>query len=145
MRPVRNWACKFRTLPIALLIVVALMQIALARSAGLSPWSGGGFGMFSTLDHGSRRHLHTFVLRSGLRREVIPPRDREDEIRRALAFPTDRRLRALATVLAETPTPDHGPATAVQVQVWHTRFDRETLTPTNQILSEFVLQLENEG
>jgi hypothetical protein len=101
--------------------------------------------MFSTLDHGSRRHLHAFVLRPGLRREVIPPRGRADEIRRALAFPTDRRLRDLATSLAKTPTPDHGPATAVQVQVWHTRFNRETLTPTNQILSEFVLQLENEG
>jgi hypothetical protein len=145
LRPVRYWACRFRTLPIALLIVVAFIQIALARSAGLSPWSGGGFGMFSTLDHGSRRHLHTFVLRPGLRREVIPPRDRADEIRRALAFPTDRRLRDLAISLAKTPTPDHGPATAVQVQVWHTRFDRESLTPANQILSEFVLQLENEG
>lgn len=145
MRPRRNWACKIRTLPIALLIVVALIQIALARSAALSPWSGGGFGMFSTLDHGSRRHLHAFVLRPGLRREVIPPRALADEIRRALAFPTKPRLRALATSLAKTPTPDHGPATAVQVQVWNTRFDRETLTPANHILSEFLLQLENEG
>jgi len=101
--------------------------------------------MFSTLDHGSRRHLHAFVLRPGLRREVIPHRALADEIRRALAFPTEPRLRALATSLAKTPTPDHGPATAVQVQVWNTRFDRETLTPTNHILSEFVLQLENEG
>jgi len=51
-----------RAFPIILLIAVALHQIFLARSAALSPWSGGGFGMFSTLDHGSRRHLHTFVL-----------------------------------------------------------------------------------
>jgi hypothetical protein len=111
----------------------------------MSPWSGGGFGMFSTLDHGSRRHLHAFVLRPGLRREVIPPRALADDIRRALTFPTDARLRALATRLAKTPTPDHGPATAVQVQVWNTRFDRETLIPANHILREFVLQLENES
>lgn len=145
MRSVQNWAYRCRALPIALLTVVALIQIALANGAALSPWSGGGFGMFSTLDHGSRRHLHTFILRPGLRREVFPPRAMAAEIRRALTFPSDPRLHALATQLAKTPTPDHGPPTAVQVQVWHTRFDRGTLTPANQILSDFVLQLENEG
>jgi hypothetical protein len=123
------------------LIIVALYQIALVQSASLSPWSGGGFGMFSTLDHGSQRHLHAFVLRPGLRREIIPPESSADEIKRALTLPTDARLRALAQTFAETPTPDHGPATAVHLQVWQTRFDPETLTPMSHILREFVLPL----
>jgi hypothetical protein len=129
-------------LPIALFIIVALTQIALAHRAALSPWSGGGFGMFSTLDHGSRRHFHAFILRPGLRREVVPPPALADEIRRALTLPTDARLGALAGALAKTPTPDHGPATGVQIQVWHTRFDSETLTPIGHVLREFVLPLE---
>jgi hypothetical protein len=132
----------FRTLPIALLVIVALHQIALTRITGLSPWSGGGFGMFSTLDHGSRRHLHAFILRSGLRREVVPPAALADEINDALTFPTDASLSALARNLAGTPTPDHGAATAVQIQVWHTRFDPETLTPMSLLLREFILPLE---
>jgi hypothetical protein len=131
-----------RMLPIALLIVVALHQISLAHRAALSPWSGGGFGMFSTLDHGGRRHLHAFVLRPGLRREVVPPPALADEIKRALTLPTDVRLGALAGALAKTPTPDHGPLAGVQIQVWHTRFDPETLTPISQLLREFVLRLE---
>lgn len=123
-------------------MIVAIHQIALTRITALSPWSGGGFGMFSTLDHGSRRHLHAFILRSGLRREAIPPATLADEINRVLTLPTDASLRALARNLAETPTPDHGAATAVQIQVWHTRFDPETLTPMSSLLREFILPLE---
>jgi hypothetical protein len=91
----------FRVFPIALLIAVALHQIFLAQSAALSPWSGGGFGMFSTLDHGSRRHLHTFVLRPGLRREIVLPDVHADEIKRALTLPNDARLRRLARIVSE--------------------------------------------
>lgn len=137
--------CVFRTLPIALLIIVALHQITLAQTTGLSPWSGGGFGMFSTLDHGSRRHLHAFILRPGLRREIMLPANLADEIERALTLPTPSRLRSLAHALAEISTPDHGPTVAVQIQVWHTRFDPETLTPTGSLLREFVLRLEDEN
>lgn len=134
-----------RALPIVLLIVVALFQIALTHYSALSPWSGGGFGMFSTLDHGSRRHLHAYVLRPGLRREIIPPEALAEEIRRLLTLPTDARLRILAKALVTTPTPDHGIATAIQIQVWQTRFDSETLTPSSQILREVVMQIEAEG
>jgi hypothetical protein len=129
-------------LPIALLVVVATCQIALVQVAGLSPWSGGGFGMFSTLDHGSQRHLHAFLVRPGLRREVLPPASLVDAVKRALTLPTDARLHALAGALAEIPTPDHGDATAVQVQVWRTRFDSETLAPTSHILRDYVVPLD---
>ncbi len=134
-----------RTLPMALLFIVAAYQVALAHVAALSPWSGGGFGMFSTLDHGSRRHLHAFIVRPGLRREILPPAALADEVKRALTLPSEARLRALAGALAEIPTSDHGAAAAVQVQVWHTRFDSETLTPTSYILRELVLPLETAG
>lgn len=101
--------------------------------------------MFSTLDHGSQRHLHAFILRSGLRREVLPSPALADEIKRALTLPSDARLRALAGKLAEIRTPDHGSVTAVQIQVWHTRFDSETLTPRSLLLREFVLPADDEN
>ncbi len=131
-------------LPVLLLVGVAASQLTLAHREALSPWSGGGFGMFSTLDHRSRRHVHAFVLRPGLRREVALPATLRRDLLRALTLPTESRLRRIAVALAETPTPDHGPATAVQVQVWSTRFDPETLTPSGHILRELVHRLEDE-
>ena len=130
------------TLPVLILIVAAGVQVLLARTQALSSWSGGGFGMFSTLDHGTRRHLHTFVVRPGLRREVLPPARLNEEVARALTLPSEARLRSIGLALADTPTPDHGPPTAVQVQVWSTRFDPETLTPSGHILRELLLPLD---
>ncbi len=134
-----------RALPIVLLIVVASLQYALVRGAALSPWSGGGFGMFSTLDHGSRRHLHAFIVRPGLRREVILSRAHADQVKRALALPTRARLADLAGIVAEIPTADYGPARAVQIQVWNTHFGPQTLTPVSRVLREFVLPLDHEN
>ena len=39
----------------ALLVAVASTQIALSRTFDLTAWKGGGFGMFSTLDHAGYR------------------------------------------------------------------------------------------
>jgi hypothetical protein len=121
-------------LPPVLLVAVAVHQIVLARSQGLSAWSGGGFGMFATLDAGSTRHLHAFVLRPGVRREVRPSEAMTDDVLRMLTLPSASRLRAVAEELARLPTPDYGPARAVEMQVWHTHHDPETLAPASRIL-----------
>jgi hypothetical protein len=128
------WARRLRILPGALLILVASQQILLAHTSGLSAWSGGGFGMFSSTDAGATRHLHAFVRRPGLRREIRPPRSLAEKVQRVLTLPSDANLRALAAEIADVPTPDHGPTTAVELQVWHTRFDPKTLTPKARIL-----------
>ena len=127
---------RWRVAP-ALLLAVALVQLALARGAGLSPWSGGGFGMFSTADAGGRRHVHASVLRPGLEREVAVPPERSDDLLRLLAFPTRARAEGLARALTALPSPDYGPASAVRIQIWRTRFAPETLAPSNQIVREF--------
>lgn len=142
MNALRAWVRWLRWLPSLLLVAVALHQIFLVRDAQLSPWLGGGFGMFSTSDVGPARHLHAFVLRPGIDREVSPPPRLEDAERRALALPSDSNLRALALELAGEPTPDHGRAEAVRIQVWRTRFDPETLAPRSRILRELELSLE---
>lgn len=132
-RAARQWPV-LRWLPSAVLVAVALHQIALTRTTGLSPWSGGGFGMFASADSGSARHLHVFVHRPGLRRELDPPPSLAEEVQRALTLPSDANLTRIARALAEVPTSDHGPATSVEVQVWHTRFDPPDLTSSGHIL-----------
>lgn len=42
-----------------LLTAVALRQIVLVHAAGLSPWHGGGFGMFASVDRDERRVVTT--------------------------------------------------------------------------------------
>jgi hypothetical protein len=121
-------------LPSLLLVIVALHQIWLARTEALSPWSGGGFGMFSTTDAGPTRHLHALLVRPGLLRSVVPPPELEGLTRRALALPSESHLRDLALALADTPTPDPGPATAVRVQVWHVQHEPHTLAPRGRLL-----------
>ena len=46
----------------AVLCAVAAMQFGYARFATLSPWKGGGFGMFSTVDSPGARFLRIYLL-----------------------------------------------------------------------------------
>jgi len=138
----RSWQRWARFLPALLLVGAAAHQIFLANTAGLSPWSGGGFGMFSTTDAGASRHLHAFVMRPGIQREVRIPEGLQDWERRVVTLPSDANLRAFALALADLPTPDHGPATAVRIQVWHAEFDPISLVPMGRILRSLDVSLE---
>jgi hypothetical protein len=135
---------RVRILPSALLIGVALHQIFLVETQGLSPWSGGGFGMFSSVDAGSTRHLHAFQIRPGIHREVRPPESLDDEVRRMLTLPSPQRMRDVAIALAEVSTRDHGAPASILIQVWHTRYDPDTLVPTGDILREFEMPLDHD-
>jgi len=137
-RGYRRVAC---ALPGLILAAVAIRQIWLVAHAGLSPWSGGGFGMFSTTDAGPTRHLHAFVLRPGLLRELTLPSALDTRVRTALVLPSDANLRALAREVAALPTPDHGPASGVRIQVWQVRHDPVTLAPSSRLLRGFELPL----
>jgi hypothetical protein len=121
----------FWYLPSVLLLIVAGNQLRLVATTSLSPWWGGGFGMFSTTDAWATRHLHIFAIRPGVRRELdIPPALRK-KVEQVLVLPSDAQLRTLAYEFADTPTPDEGPLEAIELQVWATHFDPETLTPSS--------------
>jgi hypothetical protein len=84
-----------------LLAAVASFQLYLARTTLLTPWKGGGFGMFSTVDAPSARFLR-IVLETADGKEIrvgVP-----DTLRRqaavARAAPSDRRIEALGRALA---------------------------------------------
>ena len=135
------WVRHMRVLPSAILVAVALHQLQLAHAAGLSAWSGGGFGMFSTTDAGATRHLHAFQIRPGVVRELTLPDSLDDLRRRALTLPSESNLRKLAAAVASLPAPDHGAPTAVRIQVWRTRFDSQTRAPSSHIVGALELPL----
>jgi hypothetical protein len=127
-----------RLLPIALLIVVASVQIALARTAALTPWKGGGFGMFSTLDHGVFRRIDVVIDAPGRSEGLIMPASLEATAARAAACPTDWLLRTLSEGIASRERRHARPVTRVTLTVWATDFDRGTLLAADRPVRTFV-------
>ena len=92
----------------AILVLVATNQLVLASTTDLTPWRGGGFGMFSTTDNHDQRFLRiTAVTDTGgeipvdarALLDTDPPL--RDAFVRARARPTTGNLDALAAALAE--------------------------------------------
>lgn len=83
-----------------LLVLVASVQFVVAQSGELSPWKGGGFGMFSTVDSPDARFLRIYLVDDGERIPVLLPARAEGEWLRGRTFPTDDRLRRIAQIVA---------------------------------------------
>lgn len=132
-----------------LLSVVAVGQHVLATASTLSPWKGGGFGMFSTVDAPVARFVRAHVVAGGVEYAVDPPPALAARVRIVRAWPRQgnvddlaRRLARLrwtaadfghavptaAPVSSQEPSADEEPpeplaVESVRVAVWRYRFD----------------------
>jgi len=77
-----------RGLPAMILVMVALLQIYLTQTANLSPWKGGGFGMFGAIDAPAMRAIQA----EGLDQDGKPI---QLDVYSALDDRTIRRIRTL--------------------------------------------------
>ena len=127
-----------RHLPALVLAVVALVQIVLVRTVDLMAWKGGGFGMFSTLDHGAYRGVDVVVEGPERSEAMAVPPSLETDAARAAACPVDRLLRGLAEGVAARERRHDRAVTRVTLTVWRTDFDRTTLRATERPLRTFV-------
>ena len=94
----------------ALVIAVAATQHYFAHTQNLTPWKGGGFGMFSTIDSRATRIVECSLIRKvGDREELVrvpipsvvqPVRDAVSDIK---SLPTQARVDDLAYNLARLP------------------------------------------
>ena len=131
------WVQRVQALPVVILLCVAVNQAQLVFNEGLSPWSGGGFGMFSTTDAATDRHLHIYETSPAMRRELSVPAEYEDDMRRALALPSDRWLQPLAVLMsARFVVPS---TSGLEIQVWSRRYEAATLQPRGQLLRHYRL------
>jgi len=112
---------KTRRIAPGLLVAVACTQIVLAKTADLSPWLGGGFGMFATLDSRGERHLTILAESSGLLRELAMPPELEDQAERVRALPSPPRLQALARAILEREGDRVPGLRSVRLQLWKTQ------------------------
>ena len=122
-----------------LLVLIAVNQLILANFFNLSPWLGGGYGMFSTTDVGSNRHIHIYAKSEGILKELIYPRDLKDIVIRTKSFPTDTNLRRLARRISEIE--DDSALKSIEVQVWKSQYKSKTLHPSSKMLKSVELKL----
>ena len=129
-------------LPVSLLVVVACAQVTLATTAGLTPWKGGGFGMFSTTDDGGRRYVRVFV--SGVERseEIAISPSLQDAARRAAVLPRDAELSRLARRVVERERQHRRPVDMVRIETWRIEYAPETLAATTRLTREFVYRVD---
>jgi hypothetical protein len=119
----------------ALLALLGVMQIALAFGADLSPWKGGGFGMFASTDHGGFREVRVFAeTAEGEQRVPIPP-EHQRAARRAREMPSAAALRALGRALS-----GGAPRVALRIEVRRLVFDPSDLRPAWRPLARLRLE-----
>lgn len=85
--------------PPLVLVVVAAAQVFAARTSLLTPWKGGGFGMFSTVDAPHARFVRLVLETPDGERRVALPATWRDEAAVLRASPTQARVEALASAL----------------------------------------------
>ena len=129
-------------LPVALLVVVACAQVILAKTAGLSPWKGGGFGMFSTTDDAGRRRVRVFVSAADRSEEIAIAPSLEEPARRGAVLPTDAQLSRLARRVVEREGRYRRPVDIVRIETWRIDYAPGTLAATSRLLREFVYRVD---
>jgi hypothetical protein len=124
--------------PALVLILVAACQIVLTRTTALTPWKGGGFGMFSTLDHGAYRGI-TIVVDAPDRSETLDIPPSLDELAaRTAACPATWLMRSLAEGVVARERRRGRAVTRVTLTAWRSDFDRTSLRATERTLQSFV-------
>ena len=124
---------------------VAGVQVVLTRTSGLSPWKGGGFGMFSTTDDSGRRHVRIFVSAPDRSEEVSIAPSLADAADRAAVLPTDGMLTRLARRVVERERRAHRPVESVRLQAWRVVYAPGTLAATLQLTREFSCRVDTTG
>ena len=130
-----------RYVPAAVLAGVAVVQIVLAATLHLSPWKGGGFGMFSTLDHGAYRGVDILIEAPERSESQHVPPSLEEIAARAANCPAEWLLRELAAGVVARERRYERPVSRVTLTVWRTRFDPSSLAASEVPLRTFVYQV----
>jgi hypothetical protein len=125
-------------IPPALLAVVAVGQFALARTGDMTAWKGGGFGMFSTLDHNAFRRIDVVIEAPDRSEGLEIPPSLEIAAARATAYPADWLLTRLSEGVVAREQRNQRPATRVTTTVSRTDFDPATLHAVERPVRTFV-------
>ena len=121
--------------PTALLIAVASAQMVLARTADLSPWKGGGFGMFAAVDGLPFRWVRLYVFAPERSEEIALPLSIADLANRVATWPHRRAMDSLARAVIAREVRRQQPVETVRVEVW-----RAEVSPSLDVVETMMRQ-----
>ncbi len=135
----QKWLLSY--LPIILFVSIAAHHFYWVHYAHLSPWLGGGYGMFSTTDYGPSRFIRVYALRDNIIQEEIEiPESLSMLARSVRGLPDDKNVLSLALAIENyLVTNQHG-YPVIRVEVMSSQYDKETLHPTYQRLNAIDYQ-----
>lgn len=87
----------------AVLLAIAVVHTVAVETTHLTPWEGGGFGMFSTVDRGQARFLRSYLITPNREIRVELPTSVREYVWRIRVLPDSQRVQRLARVLANAP------------------------------------------
>jgi hypothetical protein len=131
-------------LPTVLLIAVAVTQVVLVRAADLSPWKGGGFGMFATTDGTAFRYVRLFADAPGRSEELDVTASLEFAAVRAQLFPSDRFMTRLGEAVGARELRQGRDVSTVRVEVWRIEFSDRPLRATERRLRTLTIPIERQ-
>jgi hypothetical protein len=120
-------------LPALLLLTVASVQMTLATTAWLSPWKGGGFGMFASVDGLPFRWVRLYVSAPDRSEEVAVPSSLEDQAHRVVTWPHHRAMRELARAVMSRERRHERPVESVRVEIW-----RAEISPSLDVVETLI-------
>ena len=123
--------------PVALLVGVASIQLILARTASLSPWKGGGFGMFATTDDAGSRYVRVFVTAPDRSEELTITASLEDAAARAAVLPSDALLGRLAHRVVAREQRNQRAVASLRIEAWRIEYAPGTLAATTRLIRTF--------
>jgi len=122
--------------PAVLLLVVASAQMLLARTSDLSPWKGGGFGMFASVDGSPFRWARIYVFAAERSEEIAIPPSLDDQAQRVATWPHRRALEALARSVIARERRRQQPVETVRVEIW-----RADVSPDLDVSETLIRQM----
>jgi hypothetical protein len=128
-------------IPAILLSIVAAVQVRMTRTEALTPWKGGGFGMFSTTDDGVGRPMAIRISGPAGDREIGVPEPLAQEAYRGSLLPSRRRLSRLAREVAARTTSPEFQVTHVRIAVWRMSYDPRTLSARPAVVRDLTFDV----
>lgn len=123
-------------LPILFFIIIVGHHFYLVKYHHLSPWQGGGYGMFSTTDYGPSRFIKIFTLNNNIIQEEIEiPEYLSQLSKQVRSLPNSKYIKNLAIELENYLAINQHSAPIIRVEIWKTNYDSETLRPSHQKLN----------
>jgi hypothetical protein len=122
--------------PIIIFAVIAAHHFYWVHHAHLSPWLGGGYGMFSTTDYGPSRYIRVYALQDKIIQEEIEIPERLSMLaRKTRGLPDNKNIRSLALAIENYLDDNQYGYSVIRIEVWSSQYDTETLRPTYQKLN----------